>query len=88
MLYAGRLLVGATSGAACVATPIFVCEMSQPNIRGALSTYFEILLCIGILVVYVFGMLVSVRPISYSPSSPAGATRRVDTATAPAPSRA
>ncbi|XP_034250495.1 facilitated trehalose transporter Tret1-like [Thrips palmi] len=60
MLYAGRLLVGAACGAACVATPIFVCEMSEPRIRGALSSYFEILLCVGILVVYVFGKLLPV----------------------------
>lgn len=57
MLYAGRLLLGVAAGAACVATPIFVSEMSEPRIRGALSAYFEILLCIGILLVYAFGKL-------------------------------
>lgn len=60
MLYVGRLLVGAASGAACVAVPIFVCEMSEPRIRGALSSYFEILLCLGILIVYVLGTIMPV----------------------------
>lgn len=58
-LYAGRTLLGAAVGAGIVVAPIFVAEVAQPAIRGALGTYFQILLCVGILAVYVFGKFVS-----------------------------
>lgn len=60
MLFAGRVMIGASCGAACVATPIYVCEMAHPSIRGALSTYFEILICVGIFFAYVLGKLLPV----------------------------
>ncbi|XP_052132393.1 facilitated trehalose transporter Tret1-like [Frankliniella occidentalis] len=60
MLCAGRLLMGFACGACCVATPIYISEMSSPGIRGALSTYFEILLCLGILIVYTMGKFLTV----------------------------
>ncbi|KAK3922194.1 Facilitated trehalose transporter Tret1-2-like protein [Frankliniella fusca] len=60
MLYAGRVGQGLSSGMAAVATPIYISEMSSPDIRGALATYFEILLCLGILVMYTLGKFLAV----------------------------
>ncbi|XP_057664603.1 facilitated trehalose transporter Tret1 isoform X2 [Diorhabda carinulata] len=59
MIYAGRFLTGLAGGAFCVAAPIYTAEIAQTNIRGTLGSFFQLLLTVGILIVYVAGAFVT-----------------------------
>lgn len=59
MIYAGRFFTGLAGGAFCVAAPIYTAEIAQPSIRGALGSYFQLLLTVGILIVYIAGAFIS-----------------------------
>ncbi|KAJ8964306.1 hypothetical protein NQ314_005006, partial [Rhamnusium bicolor] len=64
MIYAGRFLTGLAGGAFCVAAPIYTSEIAQKEIRGALGSYFQFLLVIGILISYVGGAYMSPQALS------------------------
>lgn len=89
MLYIGRILLGISGGAFCVAAPTYTGkikiyffaigavqkyknvfffsitgEIAQPSIRGALGSFFQLMLVIGILFVYAVGPYVSVVVLS------------------------
>ncbi|XP_014485614.1 PREDICTED: facilitated trehalose transporter Tret1 isoform X2 [Dinoponera quadriceps] len=64
MFYAGRFITGVSSGAFCVAAPLYTAEIAESEIRGALGSFFQLLLTIGILLTYVFGSFVSMRVLS------------------------
>ncbi|XP_034248330.1 facilitated trehalose transporter Tret1-like [Thrips palmi] len=55
MLVLGRTLVGLCFGATCVLVPIFTSEVGESAVRGALGSYVELFVCIGVLVVYLLG---------------------------------
>ncbi|XP_050499245.1 facilitated trehalose transporter Tret1-2 homolog isoform X2 [Diabrotica virgifera virgifera] len=55
VIYVGRFLTGLAGGSFCVAAPIYTAEIAQASIRGALGSYFQLLLTVGILIVYVGG---------------------------------
>lgn len=55
MLLVGRFLLGVAGGAFCVAAPTYTGEIAQSSIRGTLGSYFQLMMVIGILVVYVVG---------------------------------
>uniref|UniRef100_A0A182P8W6 Facilitated trehalose transporter Tret1 n=1 Tax=Anopheles epiroticus TaxID=199890 RepID=A0A182P8W6_9DIPT len=55
MLYAGRLIIGIATGASCVVAPMFVSEVAETSIRGALGAFFQLHLTVGILFVYAVG---------------------------------
>ena len=59
MLLIGRLITGFAAGSFSVIVPIFVSEISSPEIRGALGTLFQILTTCGIFSMYVVGTYVS-----------------------------
>lgn len=51
-------------GAFCVAAPLYTSEIAEKEIRGALGSYFQLLLTVGILFSYVFGTLCSPKLLS------------------------
>ncbi|CAG9829175.1 unnamed protein product [Diabrotica balteata] len=55
VIYVGRFLTGLAGGSFCVAAPIYSAEIAQTSIRGALGSYFQLLLTVGILIAYVGG---------------------------------
>lgn len=55
MLYVGRLILGASGGAFFVMAPMYIGEIAQKDIRGALGSFFQLMVTIGILFVYVVG---------------------------------
>ena len=57
MLILGRFLLGVSGGAFCVTAPMYTAEIADEETRGRLGSYFELLLCIGILISYNLGML-------------------------------
>lgn len=64
MLLVGRFLLGISGGAFCVAAPTYTAEIAQSDIRGTLGSYFQLMMVIGILFVYVVGAYVSVLALS------------------------
>ncbi|CAB3365730.1 Hypothetical predicted protein [Cloeon dipterum] len=60
MLIVGRFIVGFCGGLFCVAAPMYIAEISDTKIRGLLSSFFELLICVGILFSYVIGAFVPV----------------------------
>lgn len=55
MLLIGRVLLGISGGAFCVTAPTYTGEIAQKEIRGSLGSYFQLMLTVGILFVYVLG---------------------------------
>ncbi|XP_058818975.1 facilitated trehalose transporter Tret1-2 homolog isoform X2 [Topomyia yanbarensis] len=64
MLMTGRFFLGVGGGAFCVAAPTYTAEIAQSSIRGTLGTFFQLLVTIGILFVYVVGAAVKVQVLS------------------------
>ncbi|CAD7085149.1 unnamed protein product [Hermetia illucens] len=58
MLYAGRFLIGISTGSFCVVAPMYISEIAETNIRGQLGTFFQLSLTIGILITNFVGALV------------------------------
>lgn len=54
-IYAARFVGGIGAGAACVLVPVYVGEIAQTSIRGALGIFFPLLFSSGILFSYVAG---------------------------------
>ncbi|XP_029664177.1 facilitated trehalose transporter Tret1-2 homolog [Formica exsecta] len=54
-IYAARFIGGIGAGAACVLVPVYVGEIAQASIRGALGVFFPLLFSSGILFSYVAG---------------------------------
>lgn len=64
ILLVGRFLLGISGGAFCVAAPTYTAEIAQSDIRGTLGSYFQLMMVIGILFVYVVGAFASVFALS------------------------
>ncbi|XP_046383724.1 facilitated trehalose transporter Tret1-like isoform X2 [Ischnura elegans] len=60
MLYAGRFFCGMSGGAFAVVAPVYIGETAQKDIRGTLGTYFQLMICGGILFAYIVGSYLSV----------------------------
>jgi MFS family permease len=60
MLIVGRLITGFCGGLFCVASPIYIADISDVNIRGLLSSFYQLMVNLGILAAYVIGAFVSV----------------------------
>ncbi|XP_011263555.1 facilitated trehalose transporter Tret1-2 homolog [Camponotus floridanus] len=54
-IYVARFVGGIGAGAACVLVPVYIGEIAQPSIRGALGAFFPLLFSSGILFSYVAG---------------------------------
>jgi len=64
MLLFARFLLGVAGGAFCVTAPMYTGEIAQASIRGALGSYFQLMVVIGILVAYAVGAGVSTFVLS------------------------
>lgn len=60
MIYAGRFIIGFSGGAFCVSAPLYTSEIAEKSIRGALGSYFQLLLTVGILLDYVIAKFADV----------------------------
>ncbi|XP_065222917.1 facilitated trehalose transporter Tret1-like isoform X2 [Planococcus citri] len=60
MFIVGRFLTGISSGAFCFVVPMYTAEIAGKDIRGALGTYFQLQITVGILLVYIAGTFVNV----------------------------
>ncbi|KYN05438.1 Facilitated trehalose transporter Tret1-2 like protein [Cyphomyrmex costatus] len=60
----GRLVTGACGGMCCVLIPMYSAEISEKHIRGTTGVFFQLLLVIGILYVYITGFTRNVIAIS------------------------
>lgn len=60
MLLIGRLMLGVAGGAFCVSSPQYSAEIAEKEIRGIVGTFFQVLINVGILFVYVVGAFVTV----------------------------
>lgn len=60
MYYVGRFITGMSGGAFSIVAPVYTAEIGEKHIRGALGTYYEFMLAVGVEFSYVVGGLVSV----------------------------
>ncbi|GJQ75914.1 hypothetical protein Trydic_g17974 [Trypoxylus dichotomus] len=59
MLYTARFFAGIAAGAMCVCAPMYIGEIAEASIRGALGSFFQMFICTGILLTAVFGSFLS-----------------------------
>jgi sugar porter (SP) family MFS transporter len=64
MLYVGRIITGFCGGVFSVASPLYIGEIAEKDIRGTLGTSFQLMVVIGIEFTYVVGAYTSVFTIS------------------------
>ena len=64
MLYIGRFIIGISGGGFCIAAPMYTAEIAESDIRGSLGTYFQLLLCVGILLSYILGSVMNIQILS------------------------
>lgn len=64
-LFVGRFIGGIAIGAVSVATPMYIAELAESSIRGALGTLFQLQLTIGVLFGYLAGMVGDHRALSF-----------------------
>ena len=64
LLFSIFLLLGLATGSFCVIAPMYISEIAEDSIRGSLGTLFQLLLSVGILLVYIIGALVSWTTLS------------------------
>nr|CAD7452755.1 unnamed protein product [Timema tahoe] len=55
LYYVGRIVTGMMGGAFSLTAPVYVSEIAESDIRGTLGTYFQLMVTVGILFVYVLG---------------------------------
>lgn len=55
MLMVGRFLTGMAGGTFCIAAPLYTSEIAEKHVRGSLGSYFQLMITVGILFVYVIG---------------------------------
>ncbi|XP_059468813.1 facilitated trehalose transporter Tret1-like isoform X2 [Neocloeon triangulifer] len=64
MLYAGRLITGFCGGVFSVACNLYVGEIAEKEIRGALGTLFQLMVVVGIEFVFVLGAFISLTALN------------------------
>ncbi|KAJ0170751.1 hypothetical protein K1T71_013523 [Dendrolimus kikuchii] len=55
MLVAARFIAGLGTGGICVAAPMYIGEIAETSIRGALGAFFQLFLTVGILFTFAVG---------------------------------
>ncbi|XP_014273233.1 facilitated trehalose transporter Tret1 [Halyomorpha halys] len=58
VLHLSRLLAGSWLGTVITVIPTYVGEVSEPKVRGAFSTFFQLMANVGVLYAYIIGPLV------------------------------
>lgn len=61
VLYAARIFAGIATGGSSIAIPMYVGEIAESSVRGALGSFFQLLLTIGILFSYLVGTIVDYK---------------------------
>ncbi|KAK5641986.1 hypothetical protein RI129_008153 [Pyrocoelia pectoralis] len=61
MVLIGRFIIGMAGGAFCVAAPLYTSEIAEKEIRGALGSFFQLFITLGIMLSYTLGYAVSVK---------------------------
>ncbi|KAF6216018.1 hypothetical protein GE061_000355 [Apolygus lucorum] len=64
-LYVARFLSGTWSGIVSTVAPMYLAEISEPRIRGALSTFVQLMTNMGVLSEYIIGPQVSYTMLAY-----------------------
>ncbi|PSN36458.1 hypothetical protein C0J52_18340 [Blattella germanica] len=64
MYMAGRFITGMMGGAFSLTAPVYTSEIAEKEIRGALGSYFQLMVTIGILFVYGIGSAVEPMHLS------------------------
>lgn len=64
-LFAGRFIAGIAIGAVSVTVPMYIAELAESSIRGALGTLFQLQMTLGILFSYLAGMVGDHRALSF-----------------------
>ena len=59
VLYLGRFLTGVSSGMVVVIIPMYIAEISPKELRGMLGTGTQLFITVGILLSYMFGLVLS-----------------------------
>jgi MFS family permease len=65
-LYGGRFFAGIATGGSCVVAPMFISEIAETSLRGALGAFFQLFLTVGILFDYVVGAFTDWRTFTWS----------------------
>lgn len=66
MLFIGRFFLGIAGGAFCVTAPTYTSEIAEPQIRGKLGSYFQLMMSLGILFSYIIGSNVSIDTFNFT----------------------
>ncbi|XP_054277683.1 facilitated trehalose transporter Tret1-like [Macrosteles quadrilineatus] len=64
-VYIARFLGGVWGGTAYTVLPIYLCEIAEPEVRGALNTLFMLIAYMGIMFEYCIGPKVSYTELAY-----------------------
>nr|CAD7266896.1 unnamed protein product [Timema shepardi] len=64
-LYVGRILGGMAVGAVSVVAPMYISELADSKVRGALGTFFQLQITLGILCGYLVGMVGDHRVLAF-----------------------
>lgn len=72
-LYVGRLVAGLAVGATSVAAPLYVTEVSETSVRGALGSLFQLQVTAGILAGYAAGLVGDHRLLALALAAPPAA---------------
>lgn len=59
LLYLARFIAGFATGATSVVAPMFIGEIAESSVRGALGSFFQVMLTVGILFTYIVGAVAS-----------------------------
>uniref|UniRef100_G3MRT8 Major facilitator superfamily (MFS) profile domain-containing protein n=1 Tax=Amblyomma maculatum TaxID=34609 RepID=G3MRT8_AMBMU len=74
LLFAGRLLTGGGMAIACAAAAVFVAEIAPASLRGVLSTGWNFLVALGVLLGYVMGKWLDYKWLAFACLVPAVVT--------------
>ena len=66
MLYLGRCFTGIAAGATSIASPLYINEIAEKDIRGTLGSYFQLMVTVGILYSYLFGKYLSMTNYTFA----------------------
>nr|CAD7460397.1 unnamed protein product [Timema tahoe] len=64
-LYVGRIMGGMAVGAVSVVAPMYISELADSKVRGALGTFFQLQITLGILCGYLVGMVGDHRVLAF-----------------------
>lgn len=71
ILHLGRLITGVGSGMVCVASPLYIAEVSPKDRRGLLGSGVQLGVTVGILLVYTLGLFLTWLPLALVGALPA-----------------